>query len=324
MRDIQAVRQELAAAAVGDPLVELATIVRMGGTWHRRGSASGSTTTVVVSSSVGAVVRRVSMLAARLDLPRPGLEMRERGGVRATTTWGARLDAACLVPLGVATASGAPHGHLPAWGPDPGAALRACLMVATSLSTPQHRPHVEVRPPSARLVDDVRALFAHFDVGLTHDPVRGRLVGKSGADIVVVLDAAGATRAAAEHAEQRQRRRLRNTVVRLTNADEANLARAVRAAGTQVDDLVRLRDAAGWETVPDHLREVALARLANPTATMAELGQLCDPPVGKSTVHRRMAALRRLAAEAASDPEAPSGPEAASGPEDASGPDAGA
>lgn len=302
VRDIEAVRQELAAVAVGDPRVELATIVRMGGTWHRRGSATGSVTTVVVSSPVGGVVRRVSILAERLGLPRPGLEMRERGGVRASTTWGARFDAASLAELGVASDSGAPHGHLPAWEADPAAALRAVLLVATSVSAPRQRAHLEVRLPTARLVDDVRALFAHFDVSLTHDPERDRLVGKSGADIEALLAAAGATGAAAEHAEHRERRRVRNAVVRLTNADEANVTRAVRAAGEQVADLVRLRDAAGWETVPEHLREIALVRLANPTVTMAELGQLCDPPVGKSTVHRRMAALRELAADAADAP----------------------
>ncbi|WP_432214637.1 helix-turn-helix domain-containing protein [Salmonella enterica] len=45
----------------------------------------------------------------------------------------------------------------------------------------------------------------------------------------------------------------------------------------------------------EELRSLALARLVNPTASLAELGELCDPPVGKSAVHRRLRRLEQLA-----------------------------
>lgn len=299
-RDIEAVRQELATTPLGDSLVELATMARVGGTWERSGGPDGLTTVAVVSP-VGAVVRRVGVLCEDLGLPRPTLAMRAPGGMRTTTTWAARLDAGVIAELDIVTASGAPRGRLPTWEPDPAAAIRAVVLVAASVSGPQQRAHFEVRPPTARLVDDLVALFADVGVAITHDESHDRLVSKSSASLVRILEVAGAERAAADHAEQRARRDLRNRVVRLTNADEANVARAVQAAGRQVDDLVALRDAAGWERVPEHLREVALVRLANPTVTMTQLGQLCDPPVGKSTVHRRMAVLRQLAAKAVRD-----------------------
>lgn len=305
VRDIDAVRRELAVVAPGDAAVELATIVRVGGTWHRRGTPDGTTrTSVVVASPVGAVVRRVRLLTTMLEVPPPTFEMRAAGGMRPSTTWAARLDADALAALDVVAASGVPRNDLPDWTPDPVAALRAVLLVATSISAPRRRPHLEISVGSEHLVAPLVALFAHVDVPLRHDPGRGRLVGKSTTGIIRVLEVAGAERAAAAHADQRDRRALRNTVVRLTNADEANVARAVRAAGDQVDDLVTLRDA-GWETVPEHLREIALVRLANPMATLGELGQLCDPPVGKSTVHRRMAALRELAVRARDDGPTP-------------------
>jgi DNA-binding transcriptional regulator WhiA len=70
-------------------------------------------------------------------------------------------------------------------------------------------------------------------------------------------------------------------------------------------DQVRLVEHAvavlGWDLLDEALRDVALARLANPSASLAELGQLCDPPVGKSAVHRRLARLRVLVDEATSD-----------------------
>jgi DNA-binding transcriptional regulator WhiA len=57
----------------------------------------------------------------------------------------------------------------------------------------------------------------------------------------------------------------------------------------------------GWDALDDDLRGVALARLANPGASLAELGELVDPPVGKSAVHRRLKRLEALAARP-SDP----------------------
>ena len=46
--------------------------------------------------------------------------------------------------------------------------------------------------------------------------------------------------------------------------------------------------------LPEELRAVGLARLVNPSASLAELASLTDPPLAKSTVHRRLARLRSL------------------------------
>ncbi len=90
---------------------------------------------------------------------------------------------------------------------------------------------------------------------------------------------------------------MRAEAQRLANADAANVRRAVRAASEQVRLVEHAVDVLGWDELGEDLRDVALARLANPSASLAELGQLCDPPVGKSAVHRRLARLRALVEE---------------------------
>jgi len=76
-----------------------------------------------------------------------------------------------------------------------------------------------------------------------------------------------------------------------TNADRANARRSVRAATAQValvqDALARL----DIDELDDDLRTTALARLANPTASLRDLAQLLE--VSSATVSRR---FRRLAA----------------------------
>ena len=45
------------------------------------------------------------------------------------------------------------------------------------------------------------------------------------------------------------------------------------------------------------MKKVAQARLANPDVSLAELGELIDPPVGKSGVNHRLRKLCEIAAE---------------------------
>src|SRR5690606_1192913 len=90
-------------------------------------------------------------------------------------------------------------------------------------------------------------------------------------------------------------RELRGAANRVANADRANLVRSVGAAARDVETIQRLLAARGWEELPEDLRSLALARVANPEASLAELGSLLEPAVGKSTVHRRLRVLTEMA-----------------------------
>jgi DNA-binding protein WhiA len=60
---------------------------------------------------------------------------------------------------------------------------------------------------------------------------------------------------------------------------------------SQLDAIRHLRDTDKLSTLPPGLQEIALVRLEHPDATLSELGQFLDPPIGKSGVNHRM---RRL------------------------------
>ena len=53
----------------------------------------------------------------------------------------------------------------------------------------------------------------------------------------------------------------------------------------------------GLERLPDSLRQAAEARLNHPEESLKDLGQLLDPPVGKSGMNHRMRRLEELAEE---------------------------
>ena len=88
-------------------------------------------------------------------------------------------------------------------------------------------------------------------------------------------------------------KQLRGGVNRQMNCDDSNTDKTVRAAARQLEDIEFLRRTGALESLPRPLREIAEARYNNPDANLAELGQLLDPPIGKSGVNNR---LRRLSA----------------------------
>lgn len=292
------VRQELAVATIDpDELpVELAALLRGAGQLVRDRQGLR----LELLTSTGATARRAHQLLRRLGVAPTVL-------VREATAVDQRSYGVLLAPPVAAGVGGrigllddagrpvavAPEDHLL----HPAAMVRGALLGAGSVSGPGQEPHLELRTThaatAAQLATAVgRLTDAAPSVGATRSG--HRVVLKSGRSVAALLAAIGATSAYLAQEEQLLRRELRADVQRLTNADAANVRRAVEAATEQVRLVQRVVDEVGWDAVDEDLRDVALARLANPSASLAELGELCDPPVGKSAVHRRLARLREL------------------------------
>ena len=93
------------------------------------------------------------------------------------------------------------------------------------------------------------------------------------------------------------RKELRNNANRAVNCDSANAERSVIAASRQAQAIERLIAAKGEQSLPPQLLQTAKLRLMYPEVSLEELGQLCDPPVGKSGVNHRLRRLEQMARE---------------------------
>ncbi|MCR5347041.1 MAG: DNA-binding protein WhiA [Fretibacterium sp.] len=86
-------------------------------------------------------------------------------------------------------------------------------------------------------------------------------------------------------------RSMRDRANRVSNCDTANIRRTLRVAEEQTG-LARKASREGLlPLLPPALRELAEARLANPEASLSELGKKLTPPIQKSTVKYRWARL---------------------------------
>ncbi|MBW3618862.1 MAG: DNA-binding protein WhiA [Actinobacteria bacterium] len=300
------VKQELARLEPGDRVTqraELAAILRLGGALHLHpGAPPEERLTVEVVTTSGAVARRAFALLQRVYELRPEVQVRAPGGVRRRTTYvvvvAVRAEDLAR-DIGMLDPEGRPSGEIPrALVADRGHAvayLRGAFLAAGSVSAPSRPPHLEVPTGSPSLADRLAVLVRRTvdRPASTVGDERPRLVVKSGETIGELLASWGATGAFLAWDEQRLRRSLRSEANRLANADAANLRRTIEAASDQTAAVAEVIEQVGWDGLAPELREVALVRLANPAASLAELGELCDPPVGKSSVHRR---LRRILA----------------------------
>lgn len=304
-------RQELSRLPLGtgdEQRAELTALLRFAGALHLRGRAGGEATLAVeVDTTSGAVARRTFTLLQSSFEVRPELRVVAASGVRRTTyavVIGPDTATPLALDLELVDRAGRPTSGIPediVQGPPAAAYVRGALLAAGSLSAPGRPPHLEIavrrRATADQLADLARRLVGHT-VSVGETATGHRVVMKSGEAIGDLLAAVGATGAFLAWDDHRLRRQLRNEAQRLANADAANVRRAVDAAAAQALVVQRAIERVGWDGLDEDLREVALVRLANPSSSLAELGDLCDPPVSKTAVFRRLKRLDQLADEA--------------------------
>lgn len=187
--------------------------------------------------------------------------------------------------------------------------LRGAFLAKGSVTNPERGYHLEVGVDTPELLTSLQELLAQFDLACHRSERKGELVlyCKEADQIAQFLSLLGANVAVLAFENVRVKRDVRNRVNRLVNAEAANLDKVADAAGVQLEDIVLLRDHLGFRRLPRPLRQVAEARLANPEASLRELGELVSPPVGKSGINYRMHKLAELASRLRAETSAKQG-----------------
>ena len=175
--------------------------------------------------------------------------------------------------------------------------LRGAFAGAGSVNNPERYNHMEFV-----LYDyDFAVAFAAF---LNKRDIHCKMIERKGfymvylkeAECIIdVLRACGASKTLFDYENIRIRKEIVNKVNRLMNCDMANQNKTIDSAGQQIADIHYIVDHKGWGYLPDSLREIAECRLNNEEASLSELGELLDPPIGKSGVNHRMKRIRDMA-----------------------------
>jgi DNA-binding protein WhiA len=90
-------------------------------------------------------------------------------------------------------------------------------------------------------------------------------------------------------------KQVRNSVNRVVNCETANLNKTISASMRQIDNIKFLKDVKVFYELPENLKAIAEARLMAPDLSLKELGEMMDPPLGKSGVSHRLKKIDNIA-----------------------------
>ena len=171
--------------------------------------------------------------------------------------------------------------------------LRGAFLAGGSMSDPEKRCHLELVTDHRSVAGEAVALLLEMGFSPRTTTRAGRCViyfkqSEAAEDFFTTVGASGA---ALELMNAKVEKEMRNAINRRVNCDSANADKIVSAAQAQLDKIRALDAELGIGNLPPELSALALLRVANPEASLADLAALSDPPVTKSCINHR---LRKL------------------------------
>lgn len=183
-------------------------------------------------------------------------------------------------------------------------AAAGVFVMSGSMTDPERAYHLEMVMPDAAFGDALRALFeAVPGISLKSTIRKGDLILylKQNEQICDVLTFFGAQNASMSLAEQQVYKSIRSQTNRRLNCDLANIDKSVIAGEQQITAIRRIQETVGLGALPENLREIAGLRLADPEASLRELGAQCQPPLSRSGVNHRLQRIAEIAEKLAGE-----------------------
>ena len=135
-----------------------------------------------------------------------------------------------------------------------------------------------------------------INASLTSRDNYAQIYFKAGDSVSDFLGYIGAVKAVLEFENIRAAKEVNSQVRRTVNCDEGNFRRQTEAGYTRNEQIERLMRSELAVLLTPELKEAAQVSLENPGSSIAELGQMMDPPISKSGMSHRISKLLELAA----------------------------
>ena len=174
--------------------------------------------------------------------------------------------------------------------------LRGAFLGAGTMTNPEKGYHFEWKAEDEQLPRTLEKLLEKCDLPYRDYERKGTQVIylKGAQHIADMLALMGAGQSVLAMEAIRVGKQVKAAATRAANCDEHNGDKMLEAAQKQADAIRRISLKQGLFTLPPGLQEIARLRLDNPEMSLKELGELMDPPVGKSGVNHRMRRLMEI------------------------------
>ena len=177
--------------------------------------------------------------------------------------------------------------------------LRGAFLAGGSMSDPSKRCHLELVTDHKKVAAETYAMLLEMGFEPRDTMRAGHHViyfkhSEAAEDLLTTI---GASAAALALMNAKVEKDMRNAINRRVNCDSANADKIVSAAQAQLDRIRELDAEIGLDQLPAELAALALLRVANPEASLADLAALSDPPVTKSCINHRLRKLMNFRKE---------------------------
>lgn len=175
--------------------------------------------------------------------------------------------------------------------------MRGAFLMLGSISDPAKSYHMEFDISGLRDAELFSAMLKNVAGELKVSARKGnRLVYiKDSSVIADVLAAMGASVSVLHFENARIINETRGMINRRVNCEVGNLKKAAAAGQKQVEDIELIIEKNGLDSLPENLKQVAVLRIENPEASLQELGEMMNPPLGRSGVNHRLQKLMSIA-----------------------------
>lgn len=177
--------------------------------------------------------------------------------------------------------------------------IAGAFLSCGSVNNPENGYHLEFVINSEKLCSDLLELLLSFELNAKSVIRKNNhiLYIKESENIEEILTFMGAQNSTLEIMNIKIFKDMRNRVNRVRNCDIANLNKTSAASVSQLQDIRLIEETVGLDSLPATLREIAEARLDNPEFSLNDLGEILDPPIGRSGVNHRLKRIKQLADE---------------------------
>ncbi len=175
--------------------------------------------------------------------------------------------------------------------------IRGLFLGSGSITDPEFGYHLEIIFESEDIAEILVKLLESFDLSGKIILRKNNYIVyiKESEQIVTFLNIIEAHNALFSYENTRIQKGMRNQVNRLVNCETANLNKSIDASFRQLKNIEIIDQHIGLDKLPDNLRDIALLRIENPDISLKELGEMLNPPLGKSGINHRMRRIETIA-----------------------------
>ncbi|MGT2906360.1 DNA-binding protein WhiA [Streptococcus dentiloxodontae] len=296
------VKEEILAASLGDK-AELSALIKMSGSL----GLTGQRLTLSISTENAKIARHIYALIEKSYHINPEIKYHQKTNLkknRVYTVFVADKVSDMLADLQLADSFfGFETGIKPLIMKDDKAGqsyLRGAFLSTGTVRDPESgRYQLEIFSIYQDHAEDLANLMRKFMLDAKVIEHKNGVVTylQKAEDIMDFLIIIGAMSSKENFEEVKVLRETRNDLNRANNAEAANIARTVNASVRTINNIVKIMETVGIDTLPAELRQVAEIRVENPDYSIQQIADSLDTQLTKSGVNHRLRKINKIADE---------------------------